>query len=423
MKLSTVLAPQVPTQSRTRGYAYFTSGAVRSVTAQDGIIQATVRGSELYNVWLEPDGDVLQACCTCPYFIDRDDICKHVWAVILSAEAQAVPLLTPGVKPDQVVLEPLVPDDEYDPEDDFHDSWKPAARPMARTAAPVPHRERQPPPPWRTLIDTVSAKAPATPPPHPRLAAGQLLYVVDVAATTASGALVIELMTRDRKANGDWGKPKPARVTAADVASLPDPAERGILQRLSGARSHLEWGYNGYGPDLCRVELRGVLVTDVVPRACATGRCMVRVSAPAGPPVSRETLILRQAQDEPRVEGPVLSETLIRRLTPHVGGRQAQDARGVEGPVLSETRVEGPSSAPALAPLAWDAGAPWTFAIGVYHVPAESTGGYAIEGWLRRDDERMELTDALVLHDEVLVTRTHAAGLSHGGAFTWLKAL
>src|SRR5712691_2988197 len=259
-KLSTVLARQVPTQSRTRGFAYFTRGAVRSLTAQNGIIQATVRGSQLYDVWLEPDGELRQASCTCPYFIDQYDICKHVWAVILAAEAEAVPLLRPGVTPDEVYLEPLVPDDDDgDPKDEDERVWTPAVR------APLlaPRRERQPPPPWRVLIDTVSATAPATPGLRPRIAAGQLLYVVDVAATTASGALVIELMTRDRKANGDWGKPKPARVTAADVASLPDPAEREILQRLAGARSFLEWaGYNSFGQEICRVELRGVLVTD-----------------------------------------------------------------------------------------------------------------------------------------------------------------
>src|SRR5437879_5364614 len=49
-----------------------------------------------------------------------------------------------------------------------------------------------------------------------------------------------------------------------------------------------------------------------------------------GPGLS-DTLILRQAQDERRVEGPVLSERLILR--------QAQDERRVEGPVLSERLI------------------------------------------------------------------------------------
>src|SRR6185295_10875557 len=212
------------------------SGAVRSLIAQNGIIQATVRGSQLYDVWLEPAADLLNASCTCPYFIDTYDICKHIWAVILSAEAQAVPLLSPGVEPDEVVLEGLIPDDDdFGRQVEHERAWKPAMRPAARTAAPAPRLAPQPPPPWRALIDTVGATVAATPPLRARLTSGQLLYVVDIAATQTGRALVIELMTRDRKKNGDWGKPKPAKVTVADVAALSDPAEREILQRLAGA--------------------------------------------------------------------------------------------------------------------------------------------------------------------------------------------
>jgi hypothetical protein len=358
MKLSQALANQVPSQSRARGHAYFTGGAVRSLTTEAGVVEATVRGSELYHVWLEPAGDLIRASCSCPYFNDRDDICKHIWAVMLAAEAQGVPLVAPGVDPDEVVLEPWFPDEGQYLDHEDEDRWSPAVR----AAAAAPRRGRQSQPPWRALVDAVSATAPSLPSLRPRLAAGQLLYVVDIATTNASGGLVIDLMTRDRKANGDWGKPKPAKVTEPDMASLSDPAERDILQRLSGARSHFHWGYNGFGHELTRVELRGVLVRDFVPRACATGRCMVRLGAPAG-----------------------------------VG-------------------------ASPLTPLAWDAGAPWAFAVGVERV--EATRDYEIAGWFARDGERMELPDALaVLPDGMLITRTHAAGLDVGGAFGWLTAL
>src|SRR6185295_4935004 len=192
--------------------------------------------------------------------------------------------------------------------------------------------------------------------------AGQLLYVIDIAATTASDALVIDLMTRSRKVNGEWAKPKPARLTTAAVAAMPDPADRDILERLSGARPQFDWGgYSGYGQDLSRVQLRGVMITDVVPRACATGRCAARISAPHAPPASA-----------------------------------------------------------SLAPLAWDDGAPWTFAVSVEAL----NSGYAIEGWLQRDGARMELTEALALLAEgILLTSTHAARLAHGGAAAWLAAL
>ena len=86
-RLSQHLAPQVSGGSRSRGYSYFTSGAVTSLTVEHGVIQATVRGTGTYTVWIEPDASLLSASCTCPYFVDQLDICKHIWAVILAAEA------------------------------------------------------------------------------------------------------------------------------------------------------------------------------------------------------------------------------------------------------------------------------------------------------------------------------------------------
>ena len=41
-----------------------------------------------------------------------------------------------------------------------------------------------------------------------------------------AGALVIEIVGCDRKANGDFGKPRPLRITLADLTRLPDPADR-----------------------------------------------------------------------------------------------------------------------------------------------------------------------------------------------------
>jgi len=215
MKLSQVLAPQVSPSSRSRGYSYFTSGAVRSLTTEHGIVQATVRGSDTYTVWLEPGDALLRASCNCPYFVDRVDICKHVWAVILAAEAQSVPLLTSGGAAEDVDLEPVYPDgiDDFDDDVDLWPQVKPAAPPHASSRRPAAS------PPWRQLLDSLGS----TPAPAPlslaRLASSQLLYVIDAAASATSGALILELMTRDRKANGEWGKPRLARLTPADVRS------------------------------------------------------------------------------------------------------------------------------------------------------------------------------------------------------------
>lgn len=357
MRLSQVLGSQISNQSRSRGHSYFLSGAVRSLTVENGIIQATVRGSESYTVWIEPDGSLLRAACTCPYFIDRFEICKHIWAVILAAETQSVPLTAPGVAPESVDLEPLYPD-EPDDDDEALEPWRPIAplRPTSRTPAA--------PPAWRQLLDGITAAASGPVALRPRLVSGQLLYAVDAGASAKSDTLVVELMTRDRKINGEWGKPRPARVTGADIRAQADVRERHILERLLGARAYFDYGgYDTFGQELARLQIRGVLVSDIVPLLCATGRCVLRATA-----------------------------------------------------------APGPSSAPALsAPIEWDDGLPWSFTAAIRR--ADAGADYIVEGWFARGDERMELTDpVLVLADGILFTHSHAARLK-AEAFAWLTAL
>src|SRR5215204_2467964 len=87
MMLAEALAPDVAERTRVKGNRYFLGGAVRGIEGTDTDVVATVRGSEWYSVHLHRDGDAVTATCQCPYFQDRVDFCKHVWAVILAAEA------------------------------------------------------------------------------------------------------------------------------------------------------------------------------------------------------------------------------------------------------------------------------------------------------------------------------------------------
>ena len=257
MRLSQILGPQITSGSRSRGQSYFLSGAVRSLTVENGVIQATVRGTESYTVWIESEGARLIASCTCPYFIDHIEICKHIWAVVLSAEAQGIALVKPGVAPARVEIEPLYPDDsdEYlddEPDDDADDIDAIVADDPRRL---LPRFERRPPPapappPWRQLLTAVTTSASAPAAARARLAEGQLLHVVDVPTSVQSGSLVVEIMTRDRKANGEWGKAKPARLTDDDIRTHPDENERHILERLAGARQYVGYGgYSAFGHD------------------------------------------------------------------------------------------------------------------------------------------------------------------------------
>src|SRR5256885_14545225 len=103
-RLSDLLAPQVSRQCRARGYEYFASGAVRDIHLEDGAIVAGVLGTEAYDVTLAHDGNELRATCTCPFFYDHLEICKHIWAAVLAAESRNLSLVAADAVPALVVF-------------------------------------------------------------------------------------------------------------------------------------------------------------------------------------------------------------------------------------------------------------------------------------------------------------------------------
>src|SRR5205814_2184052 len=90
--------------------AQFTVGIRVEFTTHDGVIEATVMGSEAYSVVLQPTDDTLAGSFTCSYFCYHLAICKHIWATILAAVAKGIPLVSPGRVPAAICLEPLEPD-------------------------------------------------------------------------------------------------------------------------------------------------------------------------------------------------------------------------------------------------------------------------------------------------------------------------
>jgi uncharacterized Zn finger protein len=50
-------------------------------------------GNEDYDVTLEAVDTRVRVTCTCPHFYDNAVVCKHIWAAILAAEADALPVI------------------------------------------------------------------------------------------------------------------------------------------------------------------------------------------------------------------------------------------------------------------------------------------------------------------------------------------
>src|ERR1700693_4054301 len=83
---------------RKRGHEYFESGAVDLSKAGPEHVEATVTGSRLYAVELDARSGKLAARCTCPYFDEYFEWCKHIWATLLAANE---------AKPDEVDLDEI----------------------------------------------------------------------------------------------------------------------------------------------------------------------------------------------------------------------------------------------------------------------------------------------------------------------------
>src|ERR671919_173061 len=103
LSLALVLAPDVPEQTRSKGSAYFRNGAVVSILGFDDKVTASVYGTREYHVELTREQDGFIGSCECPYFQDRFQVCKHIWALVIAADSRG---LLPPIEP-RAWIEPV----------------------------------------------------------------------------------------------------------------------------------------------------------------------------------------------------------------------------------------------------------------------------------------------------------------------------
>ncbi len=257
--LTRVLARDVPGGSRSKGRQYHLDGAVTRLEGDAWSARATVRGSHEYRVRIDRRSDAFAASCECLYFIDRDVICKHIWAVLLEAERRDL-LMGSGAIGDAASLVPE-PEDESDPEFAV----------LRGPRGPRPSRA-----PWETFLTEFAQQlsSHARPSRAPRFAGAQLIYAIDRAATLATGIVAIDLMTRSRRKTGDWAKPKPAQISIHDLEDITDPADRDILPQLVGAVDTYG-AYTDFGRSSFR--LTGPLLDRLLPEIVRSERAMLRL--------------------------------------------------------------------------------------------------------------------------------------------------
>jgi superfamily II DNA or RNA helicase len=230
VKLSELLAPDVPRAVRERGHEYFLQGRVRLLEVEPDEITAEVRGSENYEVWITFAGDGFGWFCDCPYGIEDNHVCKHVWATILFAESTG-----------QLKLQPA-------------------------------RQQRQRQPDWALRLEDIEQQARLESPRAEWPAARQILYEIDVQSSIAYGGLAITMYMQDRNAKGTgWNMRKELRLDGDQIGALPDTFDRQILGMLSGATTY----YSYAGSVSPRLRMRWPLTAQILPLLARTGRCVV----------------------------------------------------------------------------------------------------------------------------------------------------
>ena len=391
-------------QVRKRGADYFRRGKAADLHGDEFGVGALVRGNYgTYSVYCEYDpGDhSLDVGCTCPYYTGSYEPCKHIWAVLLTAEVRGF-LDGPVEEPGQLTVIPSDPPKEADgadegavdapdvdlatlkdelktriesdlPNGDLNALERMLAGRISDLVKGVTRTARKKPktPAWRSQLDLIRSRMRSeTPERTGSSLAGQqqILYIVDAHASLqwSTSGLVIEIAGRKRKKNGEWGKPQTRRIRPMEAEQLPDPADREIIALLLGAEggSPYGYGYGGYDGSSSQYKPPPAMQATLMRAICRTERCLLR------PPSERYM----------------------------------------------------PLQEPTEPPLRWDEGPAWELYLDVQ--PDAEQRQYTITGSLRRGEQRMALSEPIMLTPGgVLLTDTHAAPFEDFGASAWIETL
>ncbi len=260
-------------RSRARGLEYASTHRVVLSEANDSWMLAIVRGTQRYEVDLERAGDRLVVSCTCPYFTDSGEACKHVWATLLVGEAEgALPWLA---EVRQVDRDPDGADDDGEGEHEEETPSPPAAvylvaRPPAHAVArPPANAQRETQRSWRELLSKSTGVAPAA------YGRPELRYVVDAATTRARGSLRVRLYRPGRGGRGATSEWREATVQRpfTSYASAGDAPLLGMLEATAAAG----YGYGSHSAFDVPVEASRQLVEGL----CGSGR--LHLDDPASP--------------------------------------------------------------------------------------------------------------------------------------------
>ena len=238
---------------------------------------------------------------------------------------------------------------------------------LPRTRARGPGAVRPPELSWKRKLQRIRDRVPEPIDDTPQSAFPddrRIVYVVDLVATrNLQRGLAVELAMQRRTPSGEWTSPKQFGLREDQWANAPDPLDRQIAQMLTGALSDMR--PTGFGIVNRRYYLEPSAFDTTLRLMCETGRCRVSI----------------QGESDP-------------------------------------------------LPLAWDQGEPWELRVDIAPLtPAAPEGTpngaspLRVQGWLRRDDERMSLGDAALLAPGLVIAHGIASRVRDNVSHSLMVAL
>ena len=76
-----------------RGIGYYYNDLVKDIKKSNHQYSAKIEGTRVYNVEIklnEKEDKILEAKCNCPYSIDREKYCKHIYALLYSIKGEKI---------------------------------------------------------------------------------------------------------------------------------------------------------------------------------------------------------------------------------------------------------------------------------------------------------------------------------------------
>ncbi|MBV8056742.1 MAG: hypothetical protein JO071_16050, partial [Deltaproteobacteria bacterium] len=275
MNLATRLTENFSANIRKRGEQYHREGRVYIGEGSESGLWALVHGSQTYEVDLNFINGKLSVWCGCPYFGDTGNLCKHLWATIVTADKRGY--LGELASAASFGLE-IQDYDDYDVEDrldhepHYHQPLT-ASRllqlPGIRQNLPASNRAS-----WQQQLaeflgrPTRPVQAEASWPVN-----REVLYLIDAANSLSGQGLSLSLQYRDQKVNGSWGAPRPLTARRSDIAQMVTAEDREILSVLAGGE---QYSYYAYEQLPSSFWLRPALADLLMPMLARTGRCCLR---------------------------------------------------------------------------------------------------------------------------------------------------